>query len=114
MRALPSVFIAVAVCLVIVNAAFAGDSGKCITGKCHKGMLDRKYVHGPVAVEECGDCHKAAGGGHKFVLVAEPPQLCTRCHDEKEMISRPSCRCHDPHGSDNEHLLLKGVGKVCR
>ncbi len=115
MRALMSVIVIIAVCLFVFSAAFADDTGQCITGKCHAGMLDKKYVHGPVAVEECGDCHKAAGGGgHKFVLTAEPPQLCTMCHDEKQMISRPSCRCHDPHGSNNRHLLLDGVGKICR
>ncbi len=114
MRVLLTVFMFFAVCFFLVKTASAGQTGKCITAKCHAGMLDKKFVHGPVAVEECGDCHKASGGGHKFVLTAEPPQLCTMCHDEKEMISRPSCGCHDPHGSDNEHLLLNSAGKVCK
>jgi predicted CXXCH cytochrome family protein len=110
------IFISVAffaVFLFFVSAALADETGKCITGKCHQGMLDKKFVHGPVAVQECGSCHKRVGS-HKFVLAAKVPRLCTICHDEKKMIGRPGCGCHDPHGSDNPYQLVNGAGKNCK
>ena len=86
---------------------FAGQG--CVTAKCHAGMMGFKFVHGPVAVQDCLLCHRKTGE-HKFVLAAQGAALCYICHDRMPRGHGEACTaCHDPHGSDREFQLKPWV-----
>jgi predicted CXXCH cytochrome family protein len=89
------------------------DTNGCITGKCHNGMLAKKFVHGPVAVEQCELCHRRTGK-HAFRLEAEGEELCYLCHERGKARKVNCLKCHSPHGSDLEFQLLPGAGSRCR
>ncbi len=90
--------------------------GLCET--CHRSLTDSKaYVHGPVAVSGCLNCHHYHSSVYPHVLLDEPDALCFNCHDQADTESAPhhiaaadqSCTdCHDPHGGDNRFFLTKG------
>ena len=97
-------------------AAFAdaAPAGTCINKSCHAALMDYKYVHGPVAVEDCRYCHRPAAGKHKFALTASGAALCAQCHDVKRAAMKSDCvSCHDPHGSGREFQLKPGAGGRC-
>src|SRR5512142_2556978 len=53
--------------------------------RCHEAglsaQLARKVVHAPLrGARKCGACHKPHVKGGKTSLVAEPVDLCRRCH----------------------------------
>ncbi len=104
-------------CLSVVLLQFflslplASASSGCLNTGCHAKMLDAKYVHGPVAVGDCGYCHIQTGK-HSFKPVAEGAGLCGSCHDIKVKANCGSC--HDPHGSDREFQLKPGVSGKCK
>ena len=103
-------FIAFALVLLSITVPAFADSG-CLNDGCHKKMLDSMFVHGPVAVGECGDCHSQTGK-HTFKLAAAGDALCADCHDFK--AKGVNCtKCHDPHGSDREYQLKTGAGAKC-
>lgn len=82
--------------------------------ECHKEILDRKYMHGPVE-SDCGACHVLVGDpkDHKFSFVVEKEQLCAKCHmlahesDVHPPVRDGKCmECHDPHGSEHRRILV--------
>jgi predicted CXXCH cytochrome family protein len=88
-------------------------NGGCITRDCHKGMLSQKFVHGPVAVELCEQCHVRTGK-HAFRIAASGEELCYICH-ERGRAKKVNCvKCHDPHGSGLEFQLKPGSGSRCK
>jgi predicted CXXCH cytochrome family protein len=103
----PATVLAVAGLMLLAGDALAGQG--CITAKCHQGMLDHKFVHGPVAVQDCLLCHKQTGE-HKFTIAAKGAELCYICHDKMPRRHGVECtKCHDPHGSNREFQLKPGV-----
>jgi predicted CXXCH cytochrome family protein len=95
---------------------------------CHdekKAMIDSAKVQHPVA-SECITCHSPHGSNEAAHLLKENVyDLCIGCHDDKSLnhpVGRHPVRfaktktgaeiscvsCHNPHGSDNEHLLTVG------
>ncbi len=89
----------------------AHASNECLSASCHAKMLDAKYVHGPVAVGDCGFCHTQTGK-HSFKLSANGAGLCGSCHDIK--VKANCISCHDPHGSAREFQLKPGVSGNCK
>ncbi len=94
---------------------------------CHNDLVEEKVsVHGP-AEEDCTTCHEMtlAESGTRTALIEAEPGLCLICHDEltaavESDLEWPhfpvtdSCLyCHDPHGSDQEHLLSAPLPTVC-
>ncbi|HDZ84405.1 MAG TPA: hypothetical protein ENH45_04215, partial [Nitrospirae bacterium] len=85
----------------------------CITSKCHATMKEVKYVHGPVAADECIVCHgespkhAANPKKNKFAKIDNVQSKCFECHDpfpKKKFTHTPveegECiACHSPHGS---------------
>jgi len=103
-------FAVVAAVLVLgANVALVYAGQGCITQKCHAGMLGFKFVHGPVAVQDCVMCHKQTGD-HSFKIAAQGSDLCYICHDRMPKGHGDACtKCHDPHGSDKEFQLKANV-----
>jgi predicted CXXCH cytochrome family protein len=98
----------------------AGDEA-CVT--CHKPIVARKVLHGPVAAGSCLSCHevKESGGTVRITLAGgvtadNETALCLTCHDDmaarlkQKAVHAPvaggACSsCHDPHGSDFRFML---------
>ncbi|NIA06504.1 MAG: hypothetical protein GWP14_02515 [Actinobacteria bacterium] len=96
---------------------------------CHSDLKDTitqaAMVHGPVSMG-CDTCHQAhkklAGKG----LAKAVPDLCVDCHEDfKPTVAEMSirhhlllegkkcARCHDPHASKAEYLLLGNTQSLC-
>ncbi|MBI5509870.1 MAG: cytochrome c3 family protein [Deltaproteobacteria bacterium] len=97
-----------------------GADATCAKAGCHLDKLRGKYVHGVVSATECSVCHVAiptdpatapkCKSGRAFRTLDN--MVCADCHElsgttrEHGAISSAGCSvCHDPHTSDNEHLL---------
>lgn len=103
---------ALAVFMSQAPTSASSDTSGCITGACHKGMLQPRFVHGPVAIQLCELCHKRTGE-HAFGLEAAGEELCYLCHERGKAENVNCIKCHDPHGSDLEFQLKPGAGKRC-
>jgi len=99
----------------------------CITSKCHAKLNKYKFVHGPVASNECTVCHgkspKHASNPKKyrFKPIEDIAKKCYSCHDKfkpKKYTHTPvqdgECTaCHDAHGSDYKFQLVAKGGDLC-
>lgn len=106
--------------------AYAQEDGaaktkeSCITGKCHADMGKGKFVHGPVAAEECAVCHKRISK-HKFEPIGDVGKLCEECHEKlntMKVVHKPveegKCtKCHDPHQSSYRFQLRAQGNDLC-
>lgn len=99
---------------------YPGDTG-CQKAGCHDNYGEAKYVHGPIASQQCITCHTPHGGDNTDSLTRKGLQLCNICHEDmddvvnQENIHLPvkegDCTgCHDSHQSDN-NFMLKAVGQ---
>ncbi|MBI5882229.1 MAG: hypothetical protein HZB91_03895 [Elusimicrobia bacterium] len=88
--------------------------GLCFTCHDETEFKGKKVVHYPVASGECTSCHSPHAGAAPFLMATE--KICFECHDEKEFDGtgkhikadpRWCVGCHNPHQSDNGHLLRK-------
>jgi len=81
--------------------------------RCHELIMDKKWIHGPVASGDCTACHDPHDSRYKFLLVSEVGKLCFNCHDEKATVENKAHKgtdmqcisCHDPHMSDKKYML---------
>ena len=113
---------------VSVRCAFAGihpvqlpksaDTPQCI--ECHEDKTKGKDVH-PAVGMGCMICHlirNTTDTTRVNLKTARIATLCFECHADKQptpanmrQIHAPAVqdciKCHDPHTSTNEHLLLK-------
>ncbi len=92
--------------------------GLCRSCHCFDKFLEKKFVHGPVAVNACLACHHQHKSLHPKVLIADPQTVCFNCHEMGELttdkhhatIDEELCiDCHDAHGGDDRFYLLPGV-----
>lgn len=91
------------------------EEGLCFT--CHSDpAAEARYVHGPVAVNACLDCHHYHESSHQHLLLDDATALCFRCHDRQDLTEGPhhakndsqSCvECHSPHGGDDRFFLKR-------
>lgn len=110
------------VILLSNNYLFAQPAAQtsCVTSNCHAKMGKEKYVHGPIAVNDCLICHKETGK-HKFAPIKDTAKLCYLCHDKvdtKKAVHKPikdgNCtKCHNPHQSPNKYMLLGDGANLC-
>jgi predicted CXXCH cytochrome family protein len=90
---------------------------KCL--ECHEDKTKGKVVH-PAVGMGCFSCHMVRGSGDATRIVLKNGRvatLCFSCHDDKQPAkvkghvhppnSSDCLKCHNPHVSDNEKLLLK-------
>jgi len=113
---------------VSVRCAFAGihpvqlekgtDTAKCV--ECHDDKTKGKDIH-PAVGMGCMTCHiirNTADTTRVNLKTARIATLCFECHADKQptaanmhQVHAPAAqdclKCHDPHTSANEHLLLK-------
>jgi predicted CXXCH cytochrome family protein len=75
-----------------------------------------QYVHGPVAVGDCGFCHHHRASKGPDASADELSGLCFRCHKRRDLPKghqhadlreRPCTECHDPHGGDDVFFLKR-------
>jgi predicted CXXCH cytochrome family protein len=119
---LPILIVSVFLLLLAGGPAFAQSGDSCVTGKCHSGMGQAAYVHGPVAVGDCTFCHQPKLlGKHNFAPIENTGKLCADCHDQydtKSVVHAPvregQCtECHDPHQSPNRYQLRNSGSELC-
>jgi predicted CXXCH cytochrome family protein len=121
-------FLYILISLPAGSEVLAQDS--CITSECHVKMGTAKYVHGPVAANECTVCHTVGKNDrppkkHDLSFNKEGGPLCLSCHEKLEQsfkdktihlpVEEGECIiCHDSHQSDNKFLLTeKSLPDVC-
>ena len=104
----------------------AENSAGCLTSGCHQQLAKKRWVHGPIAVQACGQCHEETSQlaeEHQFNTEQDGRQLCLSCHPAEaadEFIHGPfgdgNCvQCHDPHGgTEKNYLLHHEVEDLCR
>jgi predicted CXXCH cytochrome family protein len=60
------------------------EEGLCT--RCHRDLTSRlRFVHGPVAVNACLECHHPHESVYPALLRAEPTAVCSGCHDPEEL-----------------------------
>lgn len=82
---------------------------------CHPNIMKKAFVHGPVAVGSCLDCHDPHSSAEVALLKVEKKKLCVVCHKEKRVAdsmhtkvtdSGMACTdCHDPHDGEAKYFL---------
>jgi len=96
------------------------DGPSLCTG-CHApiaALLAGASVH-PPATEDCTGCHAPHQSAGAKLLSDSVPALCLNCHDAGDKplrgkhldadFSKLAClACHNPHGSNEKHLLAAG------
>ncbi len=94
----------------------------CVTSDCHQDMGKAKYLHGPIAANECVVCHIVGPNDkppkkHDLSYNKEGKELCLDCHEKLEQflqdknvhspVEEECIVCHDPHQSDTKFLLTE-------
>ncbi len=114
--------------LLWASAAFAEEQG---CQMCHPDLIKGKSVHAAVSMG-CEVCHTGVDTSqvpHAFIsgirkgLSADSPDLCFSCHDKSAIVGKPVVHtpveagmctgCHNPHSSENEHLLVNEGNALC-
>lgn len=82
---------------------------------CHDDFTTTgRFVHGPVAVEQCMFCHVPHEAANRFLLKKSVPQLCYMCHSETDIRAiaehqterLSGCTvCHEGHSGSTKGLL---------
>jgi predicted CXXCH cytochrome family protein len=97
----------------------------CARAGCHDGYAGERVRHAPVAEGACAACHQVTDReNHRFKLVASPPDLCRRCHDDaadwiaaaatkRSHVVTACTLCHDPHGAGRPGLLRREPAQLC-
>ena len=91
---------------------FLKTDRKKICFSCHKeDKFTGPYVHGPVAVRACNNCHDPHQSVNEKLLLEKGKQLCSLCHRVPITGDSLPCRgdncleCHEPHVSSNKYFL---------
>ena len=95
----------------------------CTHAGCHDSRTKHKVLHAPVDAGECTSCHELVSAEtHTYKFVAEGKALCEECHEdvtEEHKFAHGAAAgggcvtCHDPHGSDQEKMLVRSGPDLC-
>lgn len=119
-------------CHVSVGSIQVVAEGNKLCYLCHEESMDRwessAFVHPALQNWECSDCHDPHDSRWAYHLASSEETLCTNCHElqlhpeieQNRLIQHlPAQRgkcifCHDPHGSDEDHLLKNSAKELCQ
>lgn len=93
--------------------------------ECHKGIVSKKYVHGPAGSGDCDVCHSfEAKDNVKYRVNANYSELCKECHEGLSLqkfayahgpFAVGDCvSCHNIHSSDYKHQLNSDTNELCK
>ena len=99
-----------------------------LCSSCHKNVTNKthRYNHMPVreGAMNCGSCHNVHGSTNVKLLKAGTTvdESCTSCHADKRgpylwehaPVSEACTTCHDPHGSNNDRMLISKQPFLCQ
>lgn len=95
---------------------------------CHRNVVNRQHRFNHMPVREgamtCTSCHNVHGSTNvKLLRVGTTiDESCTSCHTEKRgpylwehaPVSDSCITCHDPHGSNNDRMLVARQPFLCQ
>jgi predicted CXXCH cytochrome family protein len=90
------------------------ETSSCQNDGCHSAIVDRKFMHGPVAQDKCLACHEYVDPQqHRLKLIDDGQGQCQGCHtlQQRDFTHEPAAKgqcvaCHDPHGSEYRMMLV--------
>jgi len=99
-----------------------------LCASCHRPIVNKqlKFSHMPVREGKmsCSSCHNVHGASNVKLLRAggNITQACVTCHAEKRgpflwehaPVTENCTTCHDPHGSNNERMLVSKQPFLCQ
>ena len=104
----------------------ASETLTCAT--CHRGITNKqkRFNHMPVREGKlaCASCHNTHGSTNVKLLRTGTTvdESCTSCHAEKRgpylwehaPVADSCVTCHDPHGSNNDRMLVAKLPFLCQ
>ena len=99
-----------------------------LCAQCHRTIVNKqlKFAHMPVREGKlsCSSCHNVHGSQNVKLLKAggSVSESCYSCHAEKRgptlwehaPVTENCATCHDPHGSNNERMLVAKQPFLCQ
>jgi len=99
---------------------------QCAT--CHRNVANKQHRFNHMPVREgaltCASCHNVHGSTNVKLLRAGTTidESCTSCHADKRgpylwehaPVSESCVTCHDPHGSNNDRMLVSKLPFLCQ
>jgi DmsE family decaheme c-type cytochrome len=99
-----------------------------LCSSCHKNVVNKTYRFNHMPVREgalvCGSCHNVHGSTNVKLLKTGTTvdESCTSCHADKRgpylwehaPVSEACTTCHDPHGSNNDRMLVSKQPFLCQ
>jgi DmsE family decaheme c-type cytochrome len=99
-----------------------------LCSSCHRNVVNRTYRYNHMPVREgaltCSSCHNVHGSTNVRLLRAGTTidESCTSCHAEKRgpylwehaPVSESCVTCHEPHGSNNDRMLVSKQPFLCQ
>ena len=103
------------------------DSATELCVVCHEDTAelaaDAAVPHAAMDVAECTDCHNPHASPRQRLLLGDPGEECTVCHDEQAagpgemahgVIDLVGCQaCHEPHGGSKAKMLRETGSELC-
>ncbi len=99
------------------DKALIKKSGDKLCLSCHKDIMKGSVKHDAIEAVNCQGCHGYHQSDNVSLLLENPTDSCTMCHDltdiksqhgDIEMKNAVCSGCHNPHSSDSDKLLKKG------
>ena len=104
----------------------ANEAGLC--AQCHRTIVSKQYKFNHMPVREgklsCSSCHNVHGSRNVKLLKegGTVNESCTSCHGEKRgphlwehpPVTESCSTCHDPHGSNNDRMLIAKTPFLCQ
>jgi predicted CXXCH cytochrome family protein len=121
------VFVFAFSCLWLVDGRADTEKASLTCVDCHADIQSKKYLHFPDQQGNCQACHEPTPehlkeGGPGKIKTNKGVDSCLACHDSINKgkyvhpildMNKGCTQCHNPHGSDNEYLLVKPLNIIC-
>jgi len=106
----------------------AAKSQADLCGTCHRPVVNKTYRFNHMPVREgklaCASCHNVHGSTNVKLLKVGTTidESCVSCHAEKRgpylwehaPVAESCVTCHDPHGSNNDRMLVAKQPYLCQ